>query len=102
MVKEIEYDELESILNNNSIVMLDCYAVWCGPCRMLSPLIDELASEVNNVCFAKANIDNNEELALKYNIMSIPTLLLFKDGNLVDKVIGFKTKDELLEIIKKY
>lgn len=102
MVKEIEYDELESIVNNNSIVILDCYAVWCGPCRMLSPLIDELASEVNNVCFVKANIDNNEELALKYNIMSIPTLLLFKDGNLVDKVIGFKTKDELLEIIKKY
>ena len=99
-VIEIKDNELESIVNNNSKVVIDCYAPWCGPCKMLSPIIDELAGEVNDTKFYKINIDENEEVTEKYSIMSIPTILYFKDKELKQQIVGFKTKEELKEIIK--
>lgn len=100
MVKEISSQDFENIIKDNKVV-IDCYAPWCGPCRMLSPLIDELASENSNINFYKLNVDNNNDIATKFGIMSIPTILIFENNNLKNKIIGFRSKDELLEIINK-
>ncbi len=79
-------------------VLVDCYADWCGPCRMLSPIIDELSKEIEDYHFYKLNIDDAEEIAKRYGIMSIPTILIFEDGELKKTVIGFHSKDEMKEM----
>ena len=99
MVKELKEDEFEKV-KESSKAIVDCYATWCGPCKMLSPIIDELAEEVTSYDFYKVDIDEAENIAQKYGIMSIPTLLIFHNGELKDKLVGFKTKEELLEILK--
>lgn len=99
MVKELKEEEFEKVKESKK-ALVDCYATWCGPCKMLSPIIDELASEVDTYDFYKIDVDNAEEISEKYEIMSIPTLLLFENGELKDKLVGFKTKEELLEILK--
>ena len=81
-------------------VLVDCYATWCGPCRMLSPIIDELSEEITNYDFYKLDVDEAEEIAKKYDISAIPALLIFFDGELKEKIIGFKTKEELKERLK--
>lgn len=99
MVEQIN----ESVFNEkikDGKVLVDCYAEWCGPCKMLSPIIDELAKEVDNYSFYKLNVDDNEEISRQYGIMSIPTLLIFENGELKEKLVGFKSKAELTEILK--
>ena len=81
-------------------IVVDCYAPWCGPCKMLSPIIDELAKKINNYTFYKINVDENPDVAEEYNIMSIPTLLIIKDGELKKQILGFKSKEELEDILK--
>ncbi|MBQ6495176.1 MAG: thioredoxin [Bacilli bacterium] len=101
-VKKIEEKDFKEVINNKEKkVLVDCYADWCGPCRMLSPIIDELASEIDSCEFYKLNVDDAEEVSREYGIMSIPTVLIFKDGKEVAKSIGLKTKEELKEIIEK-
>ncbi len=74
-------------------VLLDCWAPWCGPCRMLAPTIDQLAEEkAGTIKFAKLNVDENPQTAMKFGIMSIPTMLIFKDGELVDRLVGVQPK----------
>ena len=99
MVEEINKDVFKDKVSSGK-VLVDCYAVWCGPCKMLSPIIDEVANEVDTYSFYKLDVDNNEDISREYGIMSIPTLLIFEDGELKEKLIGFKTKEELLEILK--
>ncbi len=90
-------------INKHQLLVVDCWAPWCGPCKMLSPIIDELASELSGkIAFGKLNIDENAELAGKYGIMSIPTLLVFKEGELVDQIVGALPKDSILEKLSKY
>jgi len=84
-VTDADFDEF---VKNNPKVVVDCWAAWCAPCRMLAPTIDELASEKPDVKFAKLDVDKNRAVPSKYGIMSIPTLLYFKDGKLVDKSLG--------------
>jgi thioredoxin 1 len=85
------------------LVVIDCWAPWCGPCRMLGPVIDELAEKMHgNVVFAKLNTDENRRTSSQYGIMSIPTLLLFKNGNLVDRNIGALPPDMLSDWIERY
>ena len=84
-VTDADFDEF---VKNNPKVVVDCWAAWCAPCRMLAPTIDELASEKPDVKFAKLDVDKNRAVPTKYGIMSIPTLLYFKDGKLVDKTLG--------------
>jgi len=74
---------------NNEYVLVDFYADWCGPCKMLSPIIDSLASSRNNIKVAKVNVDELSSIARNYSVMSIPTLILFKNGSVVDKKVGF-------------
>ena len=100
-VVEIKQDEFKIKVTNAKKVLVDCYADWCGPCKMLSPIIDELAEEIEDVTFYKLNVEEAEDVAMEYEIMSIPTLLIFEDGELKDKLIGFKTKEELKEILEE-
>lgn len=101
-VKKIEEKDFNEVIKNkDKKVLVDCYADWCGPCRMLSPIIDELAEEVDSCEFYKLNVDEAENISREYGIMSIPTVLIFKDGKEINKSIGLKTKDELKELIEK-
>lgn len=99
MVKELTSNEFEEVVKSGKVV-IDCYAPWCGPCRMLSPIIDELAKEVTDYSFYKLNVDNAEEIARSYMIMSIPALLIIENGELKQKLVGFKNKEELKEVFK--
>lgn len=86
---EVTDENFDEVVRKYDLVVIDCWAPWCMPCRMLSPIIDELARDyAGKVVFGKLNTDENRETVMKYGIMSIPTLLIFKNGELVDKIIG--------------
>ncbi|NLL31360.1 MAG: thioredoxin [Clostridiales bacterium] len=102
MVKEINEKNFESeVLNNNGVVVVDFWANWCGPCKMMAPVLESVSEELKEVSFTKVDVDENGVLADKYEILSIPTLLIFKGGNLVDKLVGFTPKDVLVQVINK-
>lgn len=98
-VLEINENEFDEKVKNGKVV-IDCYAPWCGPCRALSPIIDEIAKENESVSFYKLNVDNAENIARKFGIMSIPTILIFDNGELKNKSVGFKGREQIEEIIK--
>jgi thioredoxin 1 len=87
------------VLNSKKPVLVDFNAVWCGPCRMMGPVIEELANEKDDFVFASIDVDGEEELASKYGIVSIPCLIIFKDGKEVIRNVGFTPKDELLSMM---
>ena len=87
----------------NGVVLVDFWATWCGPCRMQGPVIDQLDEEMGDkVTFTKVDVDENPETARAFGIMSIPTLLIKKDGEGVDKLVGLHAKEHLEEILEKY
>ena len=90
----------ENVLKNEGSVVVDFWAPWCGPCRMLSPVVDQVAEEVEEVSFGKVNVDEEKELASRYGIMSIPALVLFKNGEAVSSMIGFRPKERVIEFSK--
>jgi thioredoxin 1 len=95
-------DSFEEFVGKYPKVVVDCWAPWCGPCRMLSPTVDALAKDMKgNVVFGKLNTDENPQTSEKHRISSIPTLLLFKDGKLVDKMIGAAPRTMVEQQIKK-
>ena len=94
MIKEIKNNELENNLRND-LVLVDFYATWCGPCKMMHPIIDKVVEEFKDLEVLKVNVDENEELAREYGIMSIPTLILFKDKKIVEKKTGFTSNEEI-------
>ena len=91
------FDEL--VLRSSKPVLVDFWAPWCGPCRMVSPIVDEIAREREDIVVGKVNVDEQPELAMKFGVMSIPTLLVFKGGELANKAVGARPKDELLELL---
>ncbi|MCH7552415.1 MAG: thioredoxin [Chloroflexi bacterium] len=99
MAKTIEVTDStweSEVLGSDTPVVVDFWAVWCGPCRIIAPLVEELAEEYEGkVKFSKLNVDENPEVSLKYEIRSIPTLLVFKDGKPVDQIVGAVPKKEL-------
>ncbi len=90
----------EKVLNNKKTVLIDFWASWCGPCKMLSPIVSEVAEENSDIDVGKINVDEEAELSLEFSIMSIPTLIVFKDGKAVKKSIGLVSKEEISELIK--
>ena len=99
---EIKNEEEFNNFINKDYALVDFYADWCGPCKMLSPIVESLATSRSNINVAKVNVDNNSEIARRYGVMSIPTLILFKNGVLQDKKVGFTPLELLNEWINDY
>ena len=91
------FDEL--VLGSDKPVLADFWAPWCGPCRMVSPIVDEIADERDDIVVGKVNVDEQPELSVKFGVMSIPTLLVFKGGEVAGKTVGAQPKDELLKLL---
>ncbi len=91
----------QEVLKSDIPVLVDFWATWCGPCRALGPVLEEIASETSSVKIVKVNVDEQPELASQFRIMSIPTMILFKSGEVADKTVGLLPKDEVLNFIKK-
>lgn len=90
---------MEEVLESDKTVIVDFFANWCGPCQMIAPVLEEIAKEDANIDIAKIDVDESPELAIKYGINSIPALLVFKNGELTNTSIGFKSKAEILSLI---
>ncbi len=88
-------------LSKNHLTLVDFWATWCGPCRMIAPGVEELAGETEGVTFAKVNVDENGDVAMGLGIQAIPTLILFKDGQAVDQVVGVQSKQALKAMIDR-
>lgn len=100
MPKVATNTNFDELLQYGGLVIVDFWATWCGPCRMLSPLLDEVEEEMaGRVTVVKVNVDDADEIAMRYRIMNIPTLLFFKGGQLVDKTVGAMPKNVLVDKI---
>ena len=92
----------ENVLKAQGLVLVDFWATWCGPCKLMSPIVDELASELDGVVVGKVNVDENPDLARQFNILSIPTFIIFKSGQVIEQFSGSMSKDMLKEKIAKH
>lgn len=95
-IKNVEQFEQE-VKKENGIVFIDFYATWCMPCKAMSPIIEEIAEEHKEVKFVKIDVDKNEELAIQYNVMSIPTMMIMKNGEITKTFIGIKNKESIVK-----
>lgn len=100
MVLEVTDSTIADTLNTDKVVLIDFYAEWCGPCRMYGPILDEFSNENPDVIIGKVNVDNNDNIAANYGIRSIPTTIIFKNGEVVNRVSGVILKDKLIELVK--
>jgi len=90
----------EEVLNSDKKVLVDFWASWCGPCKMIAPVVEGIANENNNIKVVKVNVDEEGELAAQYQIMSIPTLVVIENGEIVNKSVGLISKSEIQELVK--
>lgn len=102
MVEEVNQKELDSLIKKGDLVLVDVYADWCGPCRALSPIIEQLSKETNGAKIVKLDVDNNQEFAARFGIMSVPTVLIFKDGDLIEQLVGLRDKSTYLTLIEEH
>ncbi|MEW6621729.1 MAG: thioredoxin [Bacillota bacterium] len=103
-ILNIKDDDFENeVMQCEKPVLVDFWAAWCGPCKMIAPIIDEIANEFSEkIKICKLNVDDNPQTPTQFGVMSIPTLIVFKKGEEVERIIGYKTKNELTGILKKY
>ena len=100
MAIKVTNKDFENIISNNDITLIDFYADWCGPCKALSPIIDEIAKSETHITVGKVNVEEEKELAMQYHVRSIPTMVIFKGGKEVNRLVGFLPKEEILAKIK--
>ena len=101
MAKEIMSADFNDFINQDKPVLVDFWAPWCGPCRMLAPVLEELTEEHPEVAIGKVDVDKCADLAKQFRVMSIPTLILFKNGQIVDQKLGYQPKNALVDMFKK-
>ena len=99
-VIKVNKDNFESVKNGEKPVLLDFYADWCGPCAMVAPIIDSIAEERGDIVVGKVNVDEETELAAQFGVMSIPTLVVLKNGKVVKQSVGAKPKEAILDMLK--
>ena len=101
-IEVLNEEEFKKLIDTPDLTVVDFFATWCGPCRMLSPILEEIADEMKEEFkFGKIDIDENFDIAKTYGIMSVPTLVLFKDNKVVDKIVGLRSKNQILEVLFK-
>ena len=101
MITNITKENFEAeVLKAEKPVLVDFWAAWCGPCKMIAPEVEQIAMECDNIKVCKLNVDDQPELAIRYGVMSIPTLLIFQGGEVVTTAVGYRKKDEILQLMK--
>lgn len=99
-VQMIDKNNFDSVKNSDKLVLLDFYADWCGPCRMVAPILHEIAEERSDIIVGKINVDNEEELAMEFGVYSIPTLVVMKNGEIVKQSSGARPKAQILAMLE--
>ena len=103
MLKKVNKENFESeVLKLDKVILVDFYATWCGPCQMLGPILEEIAGEKQDFDIAKINIDENQELAIENEIEVVPTMIIYKNGQVVERVEGLLSKSQILNKMEKY
>lgn len=87
------------VMSSDKPVLIDFFATWCGPCRMVSPIVDKISDEYTNIKVCKVDVDSEPELAQRFEVTSIPTLVVIKNGNVVNKAVGYRSKEDILEML---
>ena len=99
MAKILNSENFKNEVLDKSIALVDFYADWCGPCKMVAPIIEEIANERSDISVGKINVDESVGIAMEYNVVSIPTMIIFKDGKEVSRLVGYSPKEEILEAL---
>lgn len=103
MTKQIDALEFKKdVLGGEGVTLVDFFATWCGPCKMLSPILEEISNEMNDVNIVSIDVDEEQQLAMQYNIMSVPTMMIFKDGEKKEQLVGLLPKDAIVEKIRRH
>ena len=99
MAKILNSENFKNEVLDKSIALVDFYADWCGPCKMVAPIIEEIANERSDISVGKINVDESVGIAMEYNVVSIPTMIIFKDGKEASRIVGYTPKEEILEAL---
>ncbi|MCL1811527.1 MAG: thioredoxin [Methanomassiliicoccaceae archaeon] len=101
LVTELTESTFDKFIDSNSLAVIDCWAPWCGPCRRMTPIMEELSNELNGKAgVGKLNVDNSPAISIRFGIRAIPTLLIFKDGVLADTLVGLRSKEDIIDCIE--
>ena len=98
MLKKLTAQNFENEISSGT-ALVDFYADWCGPCKMIAPIIEEIANERDDITVGKVNVDNDTPIAIKYNVVSIPTIIIFKNGVEATRIIGYRQKEDILKLL---